>query len=324
MNLYISVDDLLEIILLIPKDSIENTLYDEELEREHNLYIRFNELVLKRSNLHLDNADKLAKRALGNTFLKYLIKKHIGSSFKLDFENYQYLDDEEYSEVCEPNIIQFKDNTKINERLGYFTCNKMNWKNEDKFPRLLEYINLFINNKANRLDIWDEFKKIKLPSNSLIITDHYIIDKKENIKNNLEAMLDAILPSQLDVDYHISIITLEDYSEKKPTYFQERLANITKLREYKIKVNVYLVSKDRVHDRTILSNYWIAESGHGFDYYNPQGNIKGNHNTKLSISSINSVNYDYYEHIRLQMKSIVKDLKPVYTLDGNFKNRLFY
>ncbi|NPD85432.1 hypothetical protein HNS38_11710 [Lentimicrobium sp. L6] len=319
LNLYISVDDLLEIVLLTPKDSFNDMLLKAKTGEEIYLYSEFVELVLNRSKLHLDCIDKFEEKA-SNPLFKQLLKKHTGSSFKLNFEDYQYLDDVDYSEVCEPNIIQFKDNAIINENRGYFTCSKANWN--DKFPKLLKHTNIFINDKA--LNVWNEFKNTKLPSNSLIITDHYILDKKNDVKNNLEAMVDAILPSHLNTSYHISIITLDDDSLNVPAYFQKRLEKLTALRDYTIKINVYLVKKNKVHDRTILSNYWIAESGHGFDYYNEKGSIKGNHNTKLSISGINSVNYVYYEHIRLQMKSIIKDLEPVCTLNGSFKNRLLY
>lgn len=112
-------------------------------------------------------------------------------------------------------------------------------------------------------------------SNSLVINDNYLFDNYENEKNlgaeNLISFLDAYLPENLIIDYHIAIITSNTKGKANKFWHQEfgkLKARVSKLRAYSIKLELVITEKhEDTHKRRMISNYMYGWGDKGFDIF---------------------------------------------------------
>ena len=106
---------------------------------------------------------------------------------------------------------------------------------------------------------------------------------------NLESLLDAILPQELIIKFHLTIIScMEDPQDIKTVY--EKLKKCVKRIRPKLDIVLGLIytdtgyhfSVESFHSRHILTNSFIVDSEDGFDLFNERGFLTKN-NPTISI-----------------------------------------
>ena len=143
-------------------------------------------------------------------------------------------------------------------------------------------------------------EKLSHPCNSMIIIDPYLLIKREpdaesgnvkypGIENNLESLLDAMLPSQLSVDFHLTIIScLEKQDEIKKVYEKVKKCLRRIRKELPVKLNLVYISTgydhkiESFHSRHVLSNTFAIDSEDGLDLFNNNGYLTKN-NPSVSV-----------------------------------------
>lgn len=146
-------------------------------------------------------------------------------------------------------------------------------------------------------------EKLNRPCNSLIVIDPYLLAKQEidgetksvtfpNIANNIESLLDAILPQKLDIDFHLSVISYLEIKEGqkmeeivKRAYERLRKCLKRKRKELNVKLGFFYTDRsynykvESFHSRHIVSNNFMLDSEDGFDLFNDKGYITKNNPT---------------------------------------------
>lgn len=122
---------------------------------------------------------------------------------------------------------------------------------------------------------WKTLLKFNFPpSNSILISDNYLLQTTERIganyiasgKRNILWMLDVLLPDKLSIPYHVTIIS-EDNNQTEA--WRNRIAGelnaeINNLRNYDINVEVVFIKSELLHERILLMNYVNSSCEHGF------------------------------------------------------------
>lgn len=116
-------------------------------------------------------------------------------------------------------------------------------------------------------------QKMKQVCNSLVVVDPYICRDRQSVEVNLLSLLDAVLPMQLAIPFHLSIFTTTNtpnYGAKLQRSLVDRLASIRP--QVSFELSVYQITRrDRFHDRYLISNNVLIECGAGFDLFDEQG-----------------------------------------------------
>lgn len=188
-------------------------------------------------------------------------------------------------------------------------------------------------------------EKLNKPCNSLIIIDPYILNKKPvrnantnttmvpGISNNLESLLDALLPHKLKLRFHLTIISnLETPNDIKLVY--EKLKKcVKKIRpELDVILGLFYTAKgyscwvESFHSRHLISNSYIIDSEDGFDLFNEKGYlIKNNPTISIVFPRIygnSRKDYTKYEKWIKSSKKHVEESKEQ-SFSGSKINRLF-
>jgi len=158
-------------------------------------------------------------------------------------------------------IVQNKDNIDDNILKGTY------FKNLPK--------NLVIENQ--QCIGWKKLLNFSIPpSNSMVINDEYLFTNEENSRIigqfNVLHLIDSLLPHNLDIPYHILIVTTQ---KNKSNEWYERLAGnlkaqIISLRQYPIIFE--LVFTDSIHKRKLILNYVNATCDKGFAIFKVSDN----------------------------------------------------
>ena len=187
-------------------------------------------------------------------------------------------------------------------------------------------------------------KQLQQPCNSLVVIDPYILASKSvdretglmvfpGISNNLEPLLDAVLPQTLNINFHLSIIShLNNPDDLKKVH--EKIKKCLKRIRPSLNVRLglfyteksYSYSVESFHSRHILSNSFIVDSEDGLDLFNDKGYLQKN-NPTLSIvfprlfgNSRQDIT-KYNNWIRSVKKYV--DECPETLYEGTKENRLF-
>ena len=148
---------------------------------------------------------------------------------------------------------------------------------------LIDVNDAFVSNKFHQLDKgWDSVLDSveSLPSNALILADRYLfrnIEAKDGDGfDNIEVILDQLLPQQFaGGDYHVCIL----FNKEKSAFKFIDIANGLEIvrqgvdRPYQIKMEVigfdtHTSIHDKLHNRVIISNYYMVEAGHKLAAFN--------------------------------------------------------
>lgn len=142
-------------------------------------------------------------------------------------------------------------------------------------------------------------EKLSHPCNSLIIIDPYLLIKREmngdgkvyypGISNNLESLLNAILPQKLEIDFHLTIISCLNRSDEVKEVYNDIIKCLESIREeLTVKLGLFYTDKgyyyeiESFHSRHIISNTFAVDSEDGLDLFNKIGYITKN-NPVVSI-----------------------------------------
>ena len=139
--------------------------------------------------------------------------------------------------------------------------------------------------------------KLQHPCNSLIILDPYLLSQKKKDKanaitfpgmsNNLEPLLNAILPQTLEIDFHLTIISnLEDGQKDVKRAYEKVKKCLKRIRkDLTIKFGFFYTDKgynykvESFHSRHVISNSFMIDSEDGFDLFGDIGYITKNNPT---------------------------------------------
>lgn len=139
--------------------------------------------------------------------------------------------------------------------------------------------------KKRNKSSWSELLSIaKHNFNAMIVVDNYIFSDKTEV--NLTQIFETLLPIELDVPFHLTIVTSKekiwsdsDLSKKRETVVST-IQRIRPILAKNIVIEVFAVDKSEIHDRTILTNYMWIGSGGGFDILRKNNTTRQTESTK--------------------------------------------
>lgn len=198
--------------------------------------------------------------------LIFLIKKWNDSRIAIDFNS--TIDIENNIDKADEVTLYFGSNSLCQKAKQYGEmCVKLD-DNSD-FTDLLETGGFSIK-KGDKFDWNASFNN--MPSkicNSMVFVDNYILS--EDGMMNLESILDSLLPESLSVEFHLTVVSLEDVSfnndiqkDKIQKKIGDWLANARPNVNFK-KLEILLIKKNENHDRYILTNNYSICCQGGFD-----------------------------------------------------------
>lgn len=291
--------------------------FEEESVAKNRCWMGLYNFIRNKSTLLIDDKSKFNQLSLESQLVKKLKKFWAGGSLCIEEKRIELTDIPEDA-LCS-TVFLFDDHPYINqlaESTGLFFITPSSYDQ-------LEY--LYKDNGQSlgkeTCGNWSIFKeRWKHHFNTIIISDLYILKEK---RINLYAILDALLPSKLDVEMHISIFTTETPTFKKD--YQDLVDYIKTIRPH-LDFNLTLhkgMSAD-FHDRGIITNYIRMKCGAGFDLF------KRTREGKQVARITTDVNIDYPYFIENDVskdsyENILKDAKRMYKNNlfiGNKKNRL--
>ena len=280
-------------------------------------------------NKHIDvvfNIPKSKRNISKSDFpLDGIEKKHTINSLILSLlhiSNYKFIDDEKFSfkrfiKEHNYNVILFcdKNNTELNTLLSYgIIAINSSMLTIDFLNNLTTEKGKYIEKGENKTISWGEIlPKNVNQCNSLIIIDQYIIQNKDDLKHNINAILETIIPQNLNSEFHIAIFC--NFNPNNKGYnVEERFNEILKHLNDKnvpntknISITIY-DSKNFFHDRYIITNNHFIESGAGFvilkNNQEPQNSTIIRSCYPFFISNSNNFQCTAYRHILSELAKI--------------------
>lgn len=124
-----------------------------------------------------------------------------------------------------------------------------------------------------------------LPMNSLVVVDNYLFQNIHEGKANLLNLLDALLPSELDVAFHLLLITTNPrnvlHPESLATLFAELQAGLNRPYPIAFGLLTHREGDKRFHRRAWISNYHLGVSDRGFVCFNNEGLVKSHNDIRV-------------------------------------------
>jgi hypothetical protein len=172
-------------------------------------------------------------------------------------------------------------------------------------------------------------------SNSLIITDNYYFDNEDSGINrgfsNLINFIDAFLPNELSIDYHITIFA-EDSNKPNEWWIKEygKLVTLIKpLRDFEI--NIELVLSSTIHRRRLVSNYVFGKTDQGYDIFHAKkvNDVKlDNEYEHFEIfSNLDNLGTKYFkasDNTTLKLEKISNSVCEYVSNSGNSPGRMLF
>ena len=145
---------------------------------------------------------------------------------------------------------------------------------------------------------WNTLDFSTIPFNSVQITDGYILKDEKNIKENLIPLIASFVnleKEKITIDLLVKEIGFKTATEEKKKEFAKKQhgklnSKFSKLINLKIYLS-NLISDIDLHDRTVVTNFSILDSGVGFSIVN-----KKISNSQMTSSSI----FEKYTYDRLR------------------------
>lgn len=173
--------------------------------------------------------------------------------------------------------------------------------------------------------------ELQHPCNSMIVIDPYILADKNYIESNLINFLDTVLPCELKINFHLSIISKLGNPDKKIKYDPNEI--IEKIKTEIEQIRPYLacslgmlpiLTGGAFHRRLVLTNNWIADFADGLNLFDENG--KSQRNTTVDLVFPRLIGNDrkdlskYNQWIRIAKQHFSDQSKYV---SGSKENRLF-
>lgn len=190
---------------------------------------------------------------------------------------------------------------------------------EDKLTDVIDKISFKID-LSDKFNNWDSFSTLKsIGINNITITDNYILSDKsgQEIKDNLAKLLDAIICDDCIVD--VKILTKElnplsnetKHKKEKAKKIHTKLNRILALKKIKISIILNNIMSDFVmHDRNIYSDFFIIDSGQGFNLL-PH---KASNSQIISESIFDKYTYDRIGRLKSFQSEYLKKLDKLDTV----------
>ncbi|MFV0236696.1 hypothetical protein OBK19_12360 [Empedobacter falsenii] len=216
-----------------------------------------------------------------------------------------------------PSIIYFNENLDLKNN-GFLPIN-----NNLDVPFKLSYAKSLEKNSEINFQSYKGWKALflnkNLPSNSLIINDSYIFDDKENNTSigskNLTELLDAILPDELNIPYHILINTSTSKNKTSSFYDEfipQLIDDIIALRSYEIIVEV--VIGEGFHKRKLFTNFLNVTTDKGFKIFDKRDHSKVLDHNDIIIETMFTRNDptqgdSQFDEMKVRLKELRKLIK---------------
>ncbi len=157
------------------------------------------------------------------------------------------------------------------DRIGVMALNVSMARNQAKY---FDGDGVMVQRGMQYNDYWLAFaQKLKQVCNSLVVVDPYLCRDRQTVEVNLLSLLDAVLPMQLAIPFHLSIFTITNtpnHGAMLQRLLVDRLASIRP--QISFELSVYQITRrDRFHDRYLISNNVLIGCGAGFDLFDEQG-----------------------------------------------------
>ena len=120
-----------------------------------------------------------------------------------------------------------------------------------------------------------------IPSNALLLTDRYLFSgyypKSGNGIDNVQSILDTLLPKTFLGEYHVTIVFDNDHKNEKYSFndIASQLYTVKQSlhRNYPINMEVLGITEDneiydKLHNRRIISNYYTVKMDHKMAAFN--------------------------------------------------------
>ncbi len=317
----------------IPNITLSELIQSEKEFRDAESYMNLFNIISKRSILLLDDLDSFKEIAKSNPYFNKLLKNSStgGSEIIEDLSSWFH--------SLEPDIVK-AELLKLNPMSFLYFGDKFG-KEKINGISLSSFINfkesaientkyISVNqcytvspNSNNTFPGWQFLNTINLPLNSALICDPYLFAEHSLFKYNLFIILENLLPIvNLECDFHLSflinnMVHLDDV-KKMTKDVEQHLIGLN--RPYKICLSVYMISKEKLHDRNIITNYYRINSGRSFNYYSKNGDVKDF--TNLQLIGRNGGPDDSTLEILEEFRKITCNSKSDFDLIGKHENRL--
>ena len=223
----------------------------EEIIILNDIYPNLNHIFRKSAIFILDMTEDELDNSLENTesdFATYCNSHNIKTIAKKSILNNMLVNKDELIKNCRSLFIMDineQEAKKIQEENGILVLSKNSIDDNVFNQRFWRY--RFIKDskiEGNAITGWiDVMKEMSwLPINSMIISDDYLFagsdDTLDNCVENVKGLLDAVLPSNLAIDFHILILTTHPKcdKQKRNQLVGEIKSYIQSKRNYKIKL----------------------------------------------------------------------------------------
>ncbi len=236
---------------------------DEVQENKDEFWRAFTRMAFS-SVIHVDcSLPELFQKSKTSRFHQLLYKSHTGgqSRLKCDADTFPKsasdLKDDDAEQLSSVFFITDKDRVPSFVRKGVCTItNDSFYKMKKKFD--LDDKPFRSGEPAN----WNFLKKLDSPLNSMIIADRYIYN---DMNLNLFKILDYLLPDELDVDFHLTVFTIDKDRTIESIYnsINEHLHKSKP--KLSIKFSVFKCISDDFHSRNIITSQMWVDCDGGFD-----------------------------------------------------------
>ncbi len=176
----------------------------------------------------------------------------------------------------------------------------------------------------NQLTKWgDLFLDYRYPSNAFVLVDNYIFSNKLNINNNLLKIIKEILQPSKRVNTEIDLIIIGEQfykeSNREDVSVDKIYNDISRYLRDNLILNVNLcIVKAKYHDRLILSNTFVINSGNSFNYFSYDNYTILPQNTHLSLTPL-AFDYSKINTYKNELSDIIEQSQEY---KGIKRNRL--
>jgi hypothetical protein len=199
----------------------------------------------------------------------------------------------EFHETDEANLFFLESNSFDYEQFG---CFSMNNDSLEKADNLLRAEDIRI---SSTMRDWSFLNSYRIPCNSIVITDNYLLSNDENLENTI-SILKSLMPKKLSIDFHLTIIGYD--AKKHFKKIEDSYSMLLKeLSVFSYNVVLTIIREDH-HGRLIHTNYTRFLTEKGFALFSNR-KIKPKDETTLSVGSVFtfSINSDFARKAELKV-----------------------
>lgn len=256
-------------------------VYSDDIDPEEKIiYLNWINLFSKKALIITDVSYEEIISEAKNPFIKLIIKNTTSSG--TDIKGNMVLADLENQDFCfsyffsDKNIEECR---KLSEREGLMffnlTANELYHSGKRLFNVTL--INISRNENISDLNNWNGIQKYHLECSCMVIIDNYFF--KNNYEYNISQIFRTLIPEKLKNTFYLTIVTLDE-GNNLHHYFNKTQNILNALNYSNVQLSIHAVTKEKIHDREIFTNYLWYHSGDSFQYFNNVGTSK---NTSLII-----------------------------------------